>query len=119
MSTERDTDPPPTDPFGRHPPMASDSGERRTANIFGGIVRKEMAEQLAPVRSTLATIADEQQRQAEELRALGERVSSLESRRQTVALAVVAMSALVLALVGLGAHAVRPHIVVTPAPVGP
>lgn len=106
---DHDTEPPSTDPRGS---MAAEIlREDRTAHVFSAIVRDEMSAQLAPVRSTLATIADEQQIQRAELRAIGERVTALESRRQTIALAVLAASALVLALVSLGAHAVRPHVV--------
>lgn len=112
-----DTDPPPTDPFGSASEILNrDSAAQRTALIFSGLVREEMAAQFAPVRSALTTIVEEQQRQADELRTLGVRVSALESRRQTIALGAVAASALVLALVGLGAHAVRPHIVLTAVP---
>lgn len=114
---DHDTEPPSTDPRGSI--AAEILREDRTAHVFSAIVREEMSSQLAPVRSALATIAEEQQVQRAELRAIGERVTTLEARRQTIALAIVAASALVLALVSLGAHAVRPHIVLAVPQVEP
>lgn len=115
--TDYDTEPPPTDPFGTAASILStETSEQRTAHIFGSIVRQEMSEQLAPVRATLGTIADEQQSQGQELRSLARRVSALERQRQTVPL-LIAVAALVVGIVALGTVSLRPYVVLQSATV--
>lgn len=112
-----DTEPPPTDPFGSAADLlSSETTEQRTAHIFGAIVRREMHEQLIPVRATLGTIADEQQSQGLELRSLAVRVSALERQRQTVPL-LIAVAALVVGIVALGTVSLRPYVFVPSATV--
>lgn len=98
-----DTEPPPTDPFGTAASILStETSERRTAHIFGSIVREEMKAQIDPVRATLDTLTTRQVEQLAEIRGLGKRVTALEATRLIVPV-TASLAALIVALASLGA----------------
>lgn len=110
MRTDHDEQPT-TDPFGSAADtLPPESVEARTAHIFSTIVREEMKSQLDPVRVTLGH-SDEQQVQSTAIGELTDRVSALETRRQTLPL-LLATAALVLGVAALGTVAMRPHVIV-------